>query len=190
MATGYLAIGAKSQNEQNPRQFALDVADEQIDALSQGVLGMTIACARCHDHKFDPIPQREYYAMAGIFLSTDTRYGTAGGQQNRHPTQLIELPASSGLPVLPKTMSPQERSQKEKQLADLQKERDTLLSERMALRQQGKAENGNVRQGIRLLILLTQTGLLEADLNSFDASGHPKILAMGAKDRPAPTGRG
>ena len=185
VATGYLALGAKSQNEMNPRQFALDVADEQIDALSQGVLGMTIACARCHDHKFDPIPQREYYAMAGIFLSTDTRYGTASGQQNRHATPLIELPASSGLPTIPKTMPPQERAQKEKQLADLQKERDEMVSERMAMRREGKADNGDARKGIRLLILLTQTGALEADLNSFDASGRPKILAMGAKDRPA-----
>jgi len=184
VATGYLALGAKSQNEQNPRQYALDVADEQIDALSQGILGMTIACARCHDHKFDPIPQREYYAMAGIFLSTDTRYGTAGGQQNRHASQLIELPASSGLPALPKSMSPQERTQKQTQLAALEKERDQLVSERMTLKQEGKPQNGDVRKGVRLLGLLTQTGLLEAELNSYDAYGRPKILAMGATDRP------
>lgn len=187
VATGYLALGAKSQNEMNPRQYALDVADEQIDAISQGVLGMTIACARCHDHKFDPIPQREYYAMAGIFLSTDTRYGTASGQQNRHATQLIELPANSGLPTIPKIMSPQERAQKEKQLADLEKERNGMIAERMEARKEGKANGVDARKGIRLLTLLTQTGQLEADLNAFDASGHPKILAMGAKDRPAPS---
>ncbi len=58
VATGFLAVGAKSLNEPNPRQFRYDVIDEQIDALSQAFLGMTIACARCHDHKFDPIPQR------------------------------------------------------------------------------------------------------------------------------------
>lgn len=190
VATGYLALGAKSQNEMNPRQFALDVADEQIDAISQGVLGMTIACARCHDHKFDPIPQREYYAMAGIFLSTDTHYGTAFGQQNRHATQLIELPASSGLPTIPKTMSYEERAQKEKQLAELKKERDEYATERMAARREGKADNADARKGVRFLILLTQTGLLEADLNSFDASGRPKVLAMGAKDRPAPSSSG
>jgi len=186
VATGYLALGAKSQNENNPRQYALDVADEQIDAISQGVLGMTIACARCHDHKFDPIPQREYYAMAGIFLSTDTRYGTASGQQNRHATQLIELPASSGLPTITKILAPAERAQKEKQLADLEKERNEMISERMEARREGKPANGvDVKKGVRLLILLTQTGMLESELNSFDASGHPKILAMGAKDRPA-----
>jgi hypothetical protein len=185
VATGYLAIGAKSQNEQNPRQYALDMADEQIDAISEGVLGITIACARCHDHKFDPIPQREYYAMAGIFLSTDTRYGTAVGQQNRHATQLIELPATSGLRTIPKTLSTQDREQKEKQLADLTKERNEYFTERMEARKEGKADNVDVKKGIRFLVLLTQTGALEAELNSFDASGHPKILAMGAQDRPA-----
>jgi cytochrome c553 len=76
VATGFLAMGPKSVNEANPRQFALDLADEQIDTVSQALLGVTAACARCHDHKFDPISQREYSALAGIFLSTDTRYGT------------------------------------------------------------------------------------------------------------------
>src|SRR6185503_1016491 len=84
VATGFLAIGPKSHNERNPRQFSLDLADEQIDTMSQAFLGMTIACARCHDHKFDPIPQSDYYALAGIFLSTDTHWGTASGIQNQH----------------------------------------------------------------------------------------------------------
>ena len=48
----------------------MDLVDEQIDATSVAFLGMTVACARCHDHKFDPIPQKDYYAVAGIFRST------------------------------------------------------------------------------------------------------------------------
>jgi cytochrome c553 len=58
IATGYLAVGPKSHNERNRRQFELDVADEQIDAFSQGMLGLTVACARCHDHKLTPSPLR------------------------------------------------------------------------------------------------------------------------------------
>ena len=183
IATGYLAIGAKSQNEQNPRQFALDVADEQIDAISEGMLGMTIACARCHDHKFDPIPQREYYAMAGIFLSTETRYGTPIGQQNRHPSALIELPASSGLPTIPKIQTPQERAQIQAQLASLTKERDEIIAERVAAKKGGS--DINPQKGVRILALLSITGKLQSELDSFDSSGRPKILAMGAQDRPA-----
>ncbi|HZJ15756.1 MAG TPA: DUF1549 domain-containing protein, partial [Chthoniobacteraceae bacterium] len=122
MATGFLALGAKGLNEMNPRQFALDVADEQIDAMSQAVLGLTVACARCHDHKFDPIPQRDYYALAGIFLSTETRYGTAQGVQNRHAAELIELPKSADVPKLDKTLSATERTRLEARLEELKAE--------------------------------------------------------------------
>ena len=72
MATGLLAIGSKSLNGGN---LTYDVIDDQIDVISKAVLGLTVACARCHDHKFDPIPTKDYYSLAGIFLSTDTRYG-------------------------------------------------------------------------------------------------------------------
>ena len=182
IATGYLAIGAKSLNEQNPRQFALDVADEQIDALSQGMLGMTIACARCHDHKFDPIPQRDYYAMAGIFLSTDTRYGTAAGLQNRHPTKPIELPTGAALPKVARSLSAEERARKETQLAALKKERDEMIAERQKARRAGTQD----QNGARALRLISQVGELEAELSSFDTSGQPKALAVGVLDRPAP----
>ena len=182
IATGYLAIGAKSLNEQNPRQFALDVADEQIDALSQGMLGMTIACARCHDHKFDPIPQRDYYAMAGIFLSTDTRYGTAAGLQNRHPTKPIELPIGAALPKVARSLFAEERARKETQLAALKKERDEMIAERQKARRAGTQD----QNGARALRLISQVGELEAELSSFDTSGQPKALAVGVLDRPAP----
>lgn len=185
IATGYLAIGAKSQNEQNPRQFAMDVADEQIDAISQGVLGMTVACARCHDHKFDPITQREYYAMAGIFLSTETRWGTGAALQNRHPAKLIELPAASGIPELPLKLSTEERARKEQQLAALKKERDELFAERAALRRAGKQENADQQRNLRALALIGQVGALEVELASYTSTGQAKLLAMGAQDRPA-----
>ena len=72
IASGFLAVGAKSLTEGN---FTMDLVDDQIDVVTQSVLGLTVACARCHDHKFDPIPTADYYALAGIFLSTETRYG-------------------------------------------------------------------------------------------------------------------
>jgi hypothetical protein len=50
--------------------FMTDDWDDRIDALTRGVLGVTVACARCHDHKFDPISTRDYYALAGVFAST------------------------------------------------------------------------------------------------------------------------
>jgi hypothetical protein len=95
-ATGFLAIGPKSLQEKNADQFRMDLVDEQIDTTSRAVLGLTVACARCHDHKFDPVPQKEYYGLAGIFASTQTFYGTTGAK-NRNASALIALPDSIGL---------------------------------------------------------------------------------------------
>ena len=59
-------------------EFALDRVDDQIDVTSRAFLGLTVACARCHDQNSDPISQCNYYALAGIFQSTDT---LSGGQR-------------------------------------------------------------------------------------------------------------
>ncbi|MCB1086376.1 MAG: DUF1549 domain-containing protein, partial [Verrucomicrobiae bacterium] len=84
IATGFLAIGPKSHIEKNPIQFEMDVVDEQIDTVSQAFLGMTMACARCHDHKYDPFPTRDYYALAGIFQSTRHLAGTETNTRSEH----------------------------------------------------------------------------------------------------------
>lgn len=68
--TGFLAIGTKILAEQDPVKKQADIVDEQIDTFGKTFLGLTIACARCHDHKFDPIPTKDYYALAGIFHSS------------------------------------------------------------------------------------------------------------------------
>jgi hypothetical protein len=98
IATGYLAMGPKSHTTRNPLQFAADVADEQIDAISQGMLGLTIACARCHDHKFDPIPTEDYYSLVGILGSTRTLYGTFRSAGNLRDAGLVDLPREADLP--------------------------------------------------------------------------------------------
>ena len=66
IATTYLLMGDALLENQDKSQLDMDYVDEQLDAIGQGLLAQTIACARCHDHKFDPIPTRDYYAMAGI----------------------------------------------------------------------------------------------------------------------------
>lgn len=72
VATGYLALGGKMLAEDDPQKQELDIIDEQVDTMSKGMLAMTVGCARCHDHKFDPITAKDYYSMAGIFKSTKT----------------------------------------------------------------------------------------------------------------------
>lgn len=70
IGTGFLVMGPHVYEEQDKGQLDLDVVDEQLDTIGKAFLGQSIGCARCHDHKFDPIPTRDYYAMAGIFTST------------------------------------------------------------------------------------------------------------------------
>ena len=80
-ATGLLALGALPLQDSGALTFALDRVDDQIDVTSRAFLGLTMACARCHDHKTDPISQRDYYALAGIFYSSDT---LSGGQRGSY----------------------------------------------------------------------------------------------------------
>ncbi len=177
IATGFLAIGPKALDERSGLQFELDVADEQIDVTTQAFLGLTAACARCHDHKFDPIPMQDYYALAGIFRSTQTCYGTVPYIfiASVRPTPLLPLPADCGLPAgKPDRLTTEERERIQKQIDDLQKRETT--------------------DQIVRLVNFEQLTLLRARLDAYDADGNAKLLAMGVRDKPSagrsPFGRG
>ncbi len=71
-ATGFLSLGAKMLAEDDPVKMEMDIVDEQLDTTARTFMGLTVGCARCHDHKFDPIPQADYYSLAGIFKSSKT----------------------------------------------------------------------------------------------------------------------
>ncbi len=73
-ATAFLALGPTNYEEQQKQQLRFDIIDEQLETIGRAFLGQTIGCARCHDHKFDPIPQRDYYALAGILANTRTLF--------------------------------------------------------------------------------------------------------------------
>ena len=72
IATGFLGLGPKALAQRDPIQKKYDVVDEQIDTTTKTFLGLTVACSRCHDHKFDPILTSDYYAFASIFASTQS----------------------------------------------------------------------------------------------------------------------
>ena len=72
VATAFLALGPKNLDLQDKELLRMNTVDEQIETIGRSMLGMTISCARCHAHKFDPIPMEDYYAMAGILRSTRT----------------------------------------------------------------------------------------------------------------------
>lgn len=84
-ATAFLAMGNTNLEQQDKAQLEMDYIDEQLEVIGRAFLGQTIGCARCHDHKFDPIPTRDYYAMAGILRS-------AVGLQHDNVSKWIDAP--------------------------------------------------------------------------------------------------
>lgn len=90
-ATGFLSIGPKVLAEVNMPKMRMDIVDEQIDTVGRVFLGMTFGCARCHDHKFDPIDTADYYGLAGIFKSTRTMDTyTKVAKWHEHPLKSVE----------------------------------------------------------------------------------------------------
>jgi hypothetical protein len=180
IATGFLAIGPKDHNERNRTQFAMDVVDEQIDVTSQAFLGLTISCARCHDHKFDPIPQQDYYALAGIFKSTQPQYGTIRIIQNLHASELIALTADSGQTFFGDRLDATGRENLTRQLDKLKEDRKELFKDP----KKAFGSNQAIFLGIRI-------ATLESQLGSYDGDGNPRQRAMGVLDagtgpKPAP----
>jgi len=177
-ATGFLAIGPKSHNERNPTQFFMDVLDEQIEATSRAMLGLTIACARCHDHKFDPIPQREYYALAGIFASSEVQFGTIRGPGSRHASSLITLPveiaAQSAPPLTAANRARLERS----------KEQAIIARNDLAVRiREDRAAGRNSIPPFRLQVAGLRINTVQRELDNYFENGTAKPLAMGMRDR-------
>jgi hypothetical protein len=88
VATSFLALGDTNFEKQDKQQLEMDYIDEQLDVIGQAFLGQTLGCARCHDHKFDPIPTKDYYALAGIFK-------TAVALRHANVSNWIDMPLPS-----------------------------------------------------------------------------------------------
>lgn len=178
-ATAFLAIGENPINERNPKQFAVDLADDQLGTVTQAFLGITASCARCHDHRFDPVSQRDYTSLAGIFLSTETKFGTAGAVGGRNRTDLIELPVNINLPVVADGISVAEIRSKQARMERLQQQQSDARRQR--------ANGGRATDGLTdfdLVRINTQVSQLEFELSVVNDDGSAKALTMGVGDRP------
>ncbi|MEQ9409055.1 MAG: DUF1553 domain-containing protein [Fuerstiella sp.] len=126
IATGFLMLGPKMLSERDKDKLTMDVVDEQINTVGSAFLGMTLGCARCHDHKFDPIPTRDYYALAGIFRSTRTLQGESQKYVSTWPR--TPLPAAAEQIAAIEAFETKQKSlqsaitAEKKQLAELQQQ--------------------------------------------------------------------
>jgi mono/diheme cytochrome c family protein len=117
LATGFLVVGPKVIGATDKEQLLVDAIDEQVDTIGKAFLGLTIGCARCHDHKFDPISARDYYALAGILASTETIHGNLLNRRdltgwNLHPLGQGGQAAYDAFLTHEKTLDSLEKEQK------------------------------------------------------------------------------
>ena len=187
IATTFLAIGAKNINEQNAVQFAADVKDEQVDATTRVFLGMSVACARCHDHKFDAIPQTDYYALAGVFGNITTyfgnpqsEYGSFSGAQAKQDSTLIILPIEDPNPF--------DKRYTQQELDDLGDQITSIRREMIEARRGGRgAEGAAAREAQRNRIrALNELQNLSGKLGGVDDNGNPRTYTMGVLEKDAP----
>ncbi|MDB4459040.1 DUF1553 domain-containing protein [bacterium] len=120
IATGYLMVAPKMLTERNKAKMHLDIADEQLDTIGRSVMGLTLGCARCHDHKFDPIPTVDYYALAGILHSTRTANGFL--MNNVNVSGWTETDLATDEETQAKTAAHQTRIKQVQEKIDTQKE--------------------------------------------------------------------
>lgn len=150
IAAGFLSIGPKMLACDDQMKMRMDIVDDQVDTTGRAFLGMTMGCARCHDHKFDPISAADYYGMAGIFKSTTTmtnyKVVAKWHEHDLSPPEVKELdPRIAELEKKAKKVKEDKDAKKEidKQLASLRTEREKGTTRIMAVRE-GEAEDTQV----------------------------------------------
>ncbi|MFZ4794924.1 MAG: PSD1 and planctomycete cytochrome C domain-containing protein [Blastocatellia bacterium] len=197
VATGFLSLGPKALAQQDKMRMLYDVYDEQVEVTSKAFLGLTLACARCHNHKFDPLLTRDYYSMIGIFAST---------RSFRDPKEFVSPPLTKPLVTRAEYAGYQERlaaykaddkrlrfaletivdTEKEGRIASLKTELTAYL---LAARQvyQGGAKTAEVAAARRL-----DAGILQKWVDYLKPGDDPRqhLLAWHQAEDPAAEAKG
>jgi len=138
IATGYLALARRfGVDPQSVQHLTLE---DTIDTMGRSILGLSLSCARCHDHKYDPIPTEDYYGLYGIFNST--RFPFPGSENKKRPADLIPLVPQAEVDAVLKPFR--------KQLSALDDQIEKLESEGETLRNEG-LDSRDVRKALREL---------------------------------------
>lgn len=182
-ATGFLVLGDVEIVAVDKLKMEHDLVDQQVSKIGTAFLGMTLGCVRCHDHKFDPIAQTDYYAMAGMFRSTDSTYKTDNGvwssvnkvdlPETPEQTSLREKLAAANDARIKSRIAEREAAEKEKAALEPQitkaaeKDKEALTKKRDELTARIKTINGEIEHA------------------KFFAPVLPKAFAVHDRDKPA-----
>ncbi|MDA1276171.1 MAG: DUF1549 and DUF1553 domain-containing protein [Verrucomicrobia bacterium] len=188
IATTFLTLGNTNLEDQDKAQLRMDVVDEQLDTIGKAFMAQTFGCARCHDHKFDPIPARDYYAMAGILRNTVTLI-------DDNVSNWIEIPMPLE-PDLEKDLSEHEANVAKVQ-SELQAAKKTVAKlssdkkESSSPAQQSPNSTGDSQGAIlddtppkseTLKEALARKERLEAQLKALNTSGPKRPMVMSVKE--------
>jgi len=180
-ATGFLAVGTKHLGENNEQQFMADIVDEQIDSLTRAVMSSSVACARCHHHKFDPFLMDDYYALAGVFHSTKTFFGTYTSPANNRSGDVLPLPRIDGQKIFHPSVTPKRFAQLKKTLAALEAEWTEIENAKKAAFAGLKPEKTFTLREV--LANIWRRGPIEGKLETLDDKGQAIPVTMGTLDR-------
>jgi hypothetical protein len=168
IATGFLAIGPWALQNYIKAQLQADVVDHQIDKIGRVFLGLTLGCARCHDHKFDPVPTTDYYALAGIFHSTQTvRHEGPGVWSQIVRQSLPELPGESSVRL-------GATAEYDKRIAEIRANQEKLAKEKKRQGSDHKAIDQKLKE------LADQLALAQ-----YNRPAPPEALAVREAEKPA-----
>lgn len=141
VATGFLALTSKPRAQNNP-DYLMDLVADQIDVTTVAFMGLTVACARCHDHKFDPIPTAEYYRLAAIFEGTMMMHGSKGRRGNTKDRQaargLIKLASTDADSAEQERLFEQQVQGLQQRVRELRERREGLQRQLKQLQKVGK----------------------------------------------------
>ena len=178
IATSLLSFGTKRHNSSG-MAFRMEIVDDQIDVTSRAFLGMSVACAKCHDHKFDPIPTKDYYSLAGIFLSTEALYGTIKQKYSNNPTDLLPL-GDGGVKMH------EAAETHEKKIDAAKKSRDEKKAELTKAEEAKKKEEKTETEEL-IARLKKELAPLDAAVAELEKNRPPRPpYAMRVRDRPEP----
>lgn len=186
VATGFLAIGPKSL-QQRGEELLVDMVDEQLDTTTRAFLGLTVSCARCHDHKFDPIPQTDYYAISGFFRSTQTLYGEGIDRANGRGKDVSGLLARLSDETLGPEPAERQKFERRRDQVEtaLRVERKRLADRAEDLEDARRKKDARQQQIAKTLYDRSQARLqeLEQELAALEKSAPPAVeYAMAVRD--------
>jgi len=183
IATGFLAMGPKGLNEMNPAQFVADLADEQLDTVTRAVMASAVACARCHDHKSEPFSMEDYYALAGIFKSTQTFYGTWVDSENNNGSHLLRLPELPGQLTPNKSLTKERVAQLHADLAKMEQEEKDGREYALKAKAEGRDISGEFYKMLQSAIRILWTrGGIHGALETVDEQGRALPVCMGVSE--------